>query len=278
MSTPVTNINDDSQVLHGKAAPKRRSRPHFRMRSILVVISVIAAGWYFWTKAGTARADTAGGNIAKAGNGASEGWRADFTGCCGTRAAWRYRRLHHRPWKRDAHLYRHGQDAGRRANHGRQLQRGRNRATGRATSGNRLAPYKAQLEQYQGQLKRDQALLANAKVDFARYATLMKTNAVPEQTYATQQATVNQDEGQVEMDKGLIDATKLNITYCHITSPITGRIGLRLVDPGNYVQASSGTALLVITQSQPISIIFPIAEDQLPRCAVALKLRPETHG
>jgi len=66
------------------------------------------------------------------------------------------------------------------------------------------------------------------------------------------------------MDKGLIDATKLNIAYCHIASPITGRIGLRLIDPGNYVQASGGTALLVITQTQPISIIFPVAEDQLP--------------
>ena len=120
-------------------------------------------------------------------------------------------------------------------------------------------PYQVQLEQYEGQLKRDQALLANAKVDLARYATLMKINAIPEQTYATQQSTVTQDEGQVEIDKGLIDATKLNIAYCHIMSPITGLVGLRLLDPGNYVQASSGTALLVITQLQPISIIFPIA-------------------
>jgi multidrug efflux system membrane fusion protein len=132
-------------------------------------------------------------------------------------------------------------------------------------------PYQALLEQYEGQLKRDQALLANAKVDLARYATLMKTNAVPEQTYATQQATVAQDEGQVETDKGLIDATQLNITYCHITSPITGLVGLRLVDPGNYVQASSGTALLVITQIQPVSIIFPIAEDQLPSVRSRMK-------
>jgi len=92
----------------------------------------------------------------------------------------------------------------------------------------------------------------------------MKTNAVPEQTYATQQATVAQDEGQLEIDKGLINATRLNITYCHIAAPITGLIGLRLVDPGNYVQASSGTVLLVITQMQPISMIFPMAEDQLP--------------
>ena len=94
-------------------------------------------------------------------------------------------------------------------------------------------PYEAQLEQYKGQLKRDEALLANAKVDLVRYATLMKTNAVPEQTYATQQAFVAQDEGQVAIDKGLIGATNLNIAYCHIAAPLTGRIGLRLVYPGN---------------------------------------------
>lgn len=132
-------------------------------------------------------------------------------------------------------------------------------------------PYQAQLEQYQGQLRRDQALLENAKVDLARYATLIKTNAVAAQQYATQQATVAQDEGQVETDKGLIHAAELNITYCHITAPITGVIGLRLLDPGNFVQASSGTALLVITQTQPISIMFPIAEDQLPAVRSQMK-------
>ena len=132
-------------------------------------------------------------------------------------------------------------------------------------------PYQAQLEQYQGQLRRDQALLENAKVDLARYATLIKTNAVAAQQYATQQATVAQDEGQVETDKGLIHAAELNITYCHITAPITGVIGLRLLDPGNFVQASSGTALLVITQTQPISIMFPIAEDQLPAVRTQVK-------
>jgi multidrug efflux system membrane fusion protein len=125
-------------------------------------------------------------------------------------------------------------------------------------------PYQAQLEQYQGQLKHDQALLANARIDLARYAQEMKTNAVAEQTYATQQATVIGYEGQVQVDQGLIDATKLNIEYCHITAPISGLIGLRLVDPGNFVQAASGTTLLVITQMQPITVIFPIAENQLP--------------
>jgi multidrug efflux system membrane fusion protein len=125
-------------------------------------------------------------------------------------------------------------------------------------------PYEVQLEQAQGALLRDQALLDNAKVDLNRYAGLLKQNAVPEQQYATQQALVAQDEGVVKADQGQIDSAKLNLVYCHITAPITGRVGLRLVDPGNIVHATDTTGLLVIAQIQPISVIFPVAEDQLP--------------
>jgi multidrug efflux system membrane fusion protein len=124
-------------------------------------------------------------------------------------------------------------------------------------------PFEAQLIQFVGQLQRDQALLDNARLDLTRFETLIKTNAVSAQILATQKALVAQDEGQVETDKGLIEATKLNITYSHITAPMSGLIGLRLVDPGNFVQASAATPLLVIAQIQPMSIIFPIAEDQL---------------
>ncbi len=125
-------------------------------------------------------------------------------------------------------------------------------------------PYQALLTQYEGQLLRDQALLENARVDQARYETLLKQNAVPEQQLATQVALVKQYEGTVKNDQGLIDGVKVNLIYCNITAPITGRIGLRLVDPGNIVQTSDTTGLLVITQLQPISVIFTIAEDQLP--------------
>ncbi len=125
-------------------------------------------------------------------------------------------------------------------------------------------PYEAQLTQYEGQLARDQATLDNARIDQARYETLLKQNAVPEQQLATQIATVKSDEGIVKNDQGLIQSVKVNLIYCHITAPITGRIGLRLVDPGNIVQTSDTTGLLVITQLQPISVIFTIAEDQLP--------------
>ncbi len=125
-------------------------------------------------------------------------------------------------------------------------------------------PYQAALTQAEGQLVRDQAQLENARVDLARYKTLVAQNAAPEQQYATQEALVHQDEGIVKYDQGLIDSAKVNIVYCHIQAPITGRIGLRLVDPGNIVQASDTNPLLVITQIDPISVIFTLAEDQLP--------------
>jgi multidrug efflux system membrane fusion protein len=125
-------------------------------------------------------------------------------------------------------------------------------------------PYQVQLSQAEGQLIKDQALLDNARIDLARYQTLLTQNAIPEQQLATQKALVQQDEGAVRTDQAQIDSAKLNLVYCHITAPITGRVGLRLVDPGNIVHATDANGLLVITQIQPISVIFTIAEDQLP--------------
>ena len=132
-------------------------------------------------------------------------------------------------------------------------------------------PYQAQLEQYEGQLVRDQAVLENAKVDLARYKGLLAQNAIPEQQVATQQALVAQTEGVVRADQGQIDNAKLNLTFCKITAPITGRAGLRLVDPGNIIHAADAGGLVVITQIQPISVIFTIPEDQLP--AVRARVR-----
>jgi multidrug efflux system membrane fusion protein len=125
-------------------------------------------------------------------------------------------------------------------------------------------PYQVQLDQAQGQLLHDQALLKNAKVDLDRYKTLLNQQAIPEQQYATQEALVSQYEGTIKTDQAAIDSAKLNLIYCHVTSPIEGRVGLRLVDPGNIVHASDANGLLVITQMDPISVIFTIAEDQLP--------------
>jgi len=124
-------------------------------------------------------------------------------------------------------------------------------------------PYQAALTQAEGQLIKDQAALENARVDLIRYQQLAPQEAIPEQQLATQQALVHQDEGVVKVDEGQIQSAKVNLAYCKIAAPVTGRIGLRLVDPGNIVQSSDTNGLLVITQMDPISAIFTISEDQL---------------
>lgn len=125
-------------------------------------------------------------------------------------------------------------------------------------------PYQVQLEQAEGQLARDQALLKNAHLDLDRYQVLYKQDAIPQQQLATQQALVTQYDGTIKTDVAQVDTAKLSLVYCHITSPITGRVGLRLVDPGNIVHATDTSGLVVITQLDPISVIFTVAEDQLP--------------
>lgn len=124
-------------------------------------------------------------------------------------------------------------------------------------------PYQAALTQAEGQLARDQAQLKNAYIDLDRYKMVYQQRAIPEQQLATQQATVEQDEGIVKLDQGNLDAAKVNVDYARITAPIDGRVGLRPVDPGNIVQANGATTLLTIAQLQPITVIFPIAEDYI---------------
>jgi len=125
-------------------------------------------------------------------------------------------------------------------------------------------PYQVMLETAQAGLARDQANLANAKVDLQRYQTLAPLKAIPEQQLATQEATVKQQQAIVQADQAQIDNAKLDLIYCQITAPITGRVGLRLIDPGNYVTANDSTGLVVITQVEPISVIFTLSELQLP--------------
>jgi multidrug efflux system membrane fusion protein len=125
-------------------------------------------------------------------------------------------------------------------------------------------PFQVQLAQAEGQLIKDQAALQNARTDLDRYQTLITRNAVAQQVLQTQRATVAADEGAVKTDQANIDSAKLNITYSHIVATITGRVGLRLVDPGNMVSASAATPLVVIAETEPISVIFTIPEQQVP--------------
>jgi len=132
-------------------------------------------------------------------------------------------------------------------------------------------PFEVQLTQAEGQLARDLAFLKNAQLDLERYQVLWEQDSIPKQQLDTQEALVRQYEGIVKADQGQIDSAKLQLVYCRITAPINGRIGLRLVDPGNIVHAADVNGLVVITQLQPITVIFPIPEDSLPQVLAKIK-------
>jgi multidrug efflux system membrane fusion protein len=125
-------------------------------------------------------------------------------------------------------------------------------------------PYIAALEQAQGTLAKDQGLLAQAQTDLKRYQTLGRQDSIAQQQVDDQRFLVQQYTGTVQTDQGAVDTAKLNLAYCHIVSPIDGQVGLRLIDPGNYVQTSSTSGLAVITQMQPISVLFSVPEDNVP--------------
>ena len=132
-------------------------------------------------------------------------------------------------------------------------------------------PYQAQLAQAEGQMARDQALLANARIDMDRYRSLFAQDSIAKQQVDTQEALVRQYEGTVKLDQGQIDNARLQLTYSRITAPIGGRLGLRLVDPGNIVHASDANGLVVITQVQPIAAVFTIPQDSLPEVLKRLR-------
>jgi multidrug efflux system membrane fusion protein len=125
-------------------------------------------------------------------------------------------------------------------------------------------PYQIALDQAQGQLVRDTALLHNAQIDLTRYRTLAEQDSIPQQQADTQAYLVHQYEGTVKSDQAMVDNARLNLEYCHIVAPVSGRVGLRQVDQGNYVQTSDPGGIVIITQLQPISVIFTLPEDNLP--------------
>ncbi|MGZ6220969.1 MAG: MdtA/MuxA family multidrug efflux RND transporter periplasmic adaptor subunit [Syntrophales bacterium] len=132
-------------------------------------------------------------------------------------------------------------------------------------------PFEVQLTQAEGQMARDVAQLKNARLDLERFRVLWEQDSISKQQVDTQEALVRQFEGAIKTDQGQIDSAKLQLVYCQITAPISGRVGLRLVDPGNIVHASDANGLVVITQLQPITVIFPIPEDSLPQVLARLK-------
>jgi len=131
--------------------------------------------------------------------------------------------------------------------------------------------YQATLDTALGTLARDQGVLAQAKLDLDRYQAAWARNAIAKQQLDDQAKLVDQDEGLVRADEGTAAADRINVAFCHITSPINGRVGLRLIDPGNVVQANSTNALVVVVQVQPITVVFTIPEDRLPVVQAAMR-------
>lgn len=134
-------------------------------------------------------------------------------------------------------------------------------------------PFQVMLTQAEGQMAKDQALLKNAQLDVERYRTLFQQDSIAQQQLATQQALVQQYQGAVKADQGQVDSAKLQLVYTRVTAPISGRLGLRQVDPGNVVHASDSTGLVVITQLQPITVIFTMPEDSVPRIMQKLQAK-----
>jgi membrane fusion protein, multidrug efflux system len=132
-------------------------------------------------------------------------------------------------------------------------------------------PYQAVLDQQQGQLERDRALLENARIDLIRYQKLNAQDSVARQTLDTQVALVHQYEGTVNADQGQVESAKVNLDYCHIVSPVDGVVGLRQVDAGNYVQTSDSSGLVVITQVDPMTVIFTVTEDDISKVTNRLR-------
>jgi multidrug efflux system membrane fusion protein len=124
-------------------------------------------------------------------------------------------------------------------------------------------PYEAQLKQAEGTLQHDQGLLKQAEIDLARYQKASALNAIARQTLEDQEQAVEQYKGTVKNDEGQVDYQKVQLSYCHITAPASGRVGLRLVDPGNTIFSGNSNALVVVTQLQPITVVFNVAEDNL---------------
>lgn len=133
-------------------------------------------------------------------------------------------------------------------------------------------PFQVQLTQAEGQMMRDQALLKNAQLDLERFRVLSEQDSIAKQQYDTQKSLVRQLEGTVKTDQGQVDSARLQLKYCRITAPLGGRVGLRQVDAGNIIHTTDSNGLVVITQQQPVTVIFPIPEDSLPQVLAKLKI------
>jgi len=268
-SSPLTLGEEDVAV----AAP---ARTRWLLSGSIVLLLVLAAGWYFWSKRDPAPPNTS----AAAGNGGNNG--------PGKRGGLDPA---NRPMPVGASVVRTADLPVRLTALGTVIARNtvtvRSRVDGQlmqitfregdtVRAGQLLAlidprSFEVALAQANGQLERDRAQLANARNDLARYRGLLATDSIAAQQVDNQEALVKQDEAIVLGDQAAVDSAKLQLSFTRVTSPVTGRAGLRQIDPGNQVHASDATGIVVVTEVQPISVVFPLPQDNLPTVLARLR-------
>jgi multidrug efflux system membrane fusion protein len=254
-ATPAEKPDERSALT--SAAPSRTRRWIWIVVIVLVVIAAAAAAWFWFgrgaddsAKAGRGKGDASGRPVPVVASAARKGNINVYIDALGTVTPRNMVVVHTRV---DGQLmtvaFQEGQDV---------------------KAGDLLAqidprPFEVMLAQANGQMAHDQAQLKDAELDLERYRTLLTQDSISKQQVDTQEALVRQYQGTVATDQGTIDNAKLQITYARITAPISGRVGLRQVDPGNMVHAADSNGLVVIAQVKPISVIYPIPEDNIPR-------------
>jgi len=253
--TPDSSPRQTQPIQDSPAPP---ARPQWRRRRVLLavaiaIVAIIAITWYAWPKTeqpGAARGDAASRPLPVVAAAARKGSIDVAINALGTVTPRNSVTVRSRV---DGELVRVAFSEGQMVK-----------------SGDLLAeidprPFEVMLTQALGQLAKDQALLKNAQVDLERYKTLLAQDSISRQQVDTQESLVRQYEAAIKSDQGAVDNAKLQLTYARITAPIAGRVGLRQVDPGNMIHASDTNGLVVITQLQPITVLYPIPEDNLPR-------------
>jgi len=268
MSDTFSSPTPDSPSLPAGQSPSTRKRPLIIALSLVLLSLAGGAGWYYWNGANPAEAQSGPGGpggranpvVVEAATTEDFPVRLSAIGTVVPRTVVTVRS------RVDGTLNKLN------------FEEGQNVRAGELLAEIDPRPYEVALTQVLGQMGKDEALLANARADLARYDGLAKLDAIPAQQLDTQRALVRQYEATVRVDQGAVDNARLQLSYTRITAPADGRAGLRQVDPGNLVRSSDANGIVVITQVQPVTVVFPIPEADLAKLLIRLGMQTQREG